>query len=396
VKVYLLKKGSEGFVFFAAEEPTDAAEKAGPRARGVRGWLARKYRGLLARVTRSKGTIGPRLVRLWQWLQQFVWTDEPLLLRLRTVDSLAIFYPAEMSEAEAAAAWSAYLASRWRRHLLWALLNLLVLPPSVLLTPLPGPNVISYWFVYRAICHLLIVAGARRALRGRLTTEFQPLADLNTTGALDVAQAAQVEERLGLKGLSAYLERMTALGAKPRAEPAAPPGAPTVAARLAAAVPNALSASRIVLGASFPFVPESWRIGVVVAAAASDLLDGALGRLLGVHSVTGQILDPIADKLFLAAVLLTLLIERQIAPWEALLVEFRDLAVLLGSGSVAIRRGWSALKSMPPSLVGKVATASQIAFVLALLAYRPAVRPLFAVTACASVWAGIDYLRRRH
>ena len=69
-------------------------------------------------------------------------------------------------------------------------------------------------------------------------------------------------------------------------------------AHLMAVIPNALSIGRMVLGISFPWIPANWRVAVIIAAALSDLADGASSRQLQVTSSTGRFLDPVADKVF--------------------------------------------------------------------------------------------------
>jgi phosphatidylglycerophosphate synthase len=161
-----------------------------------------------------------------------------------------------------------------------------------------------------------------------------------------------------------------------------------------AVIPNLLSASRLVLGLVFAAVPASWRLAVFVAAGVTECLDGPLSRLWHVSSPTGRLLDPIADKVFVLAVLATLLLEGRLAFWELLLIASRDLLVLGGAAFVAARRGRAALTSMPPTLLGKLTTAGQLAFVLLILLGRGPVRAVFAVTAVLSMIAGLDYLRR--
>jgi hypothetical protein len=58
--------------------------------------------------------------------------------------------------------------------------NAIVAPPGLLiLWLLPGPNVIGYWFAYRAIHHALIVWGIRRLRRGGVPIELHPLTSLD-------------------------------------------------------------------------------------------------------------------------------------------------------------------------------------------------------------------------
>jgi hypothetical protein len=55
----------------------------------------------------------------------------------------------------------------------------LVAPPSVILAVLPGPNVIGFWFAYRAIHHGLVVWGISRARRERVPIELYALETLD-------------------------------------------------------------------------------------------------------------------------------------------------------------------------------------------------------------------------
>jgi len=41
--------------------------------------------------------------------------------------------------------------------------NTVISPVTLILTPIPGPNLLGYWIAYRAFCHLLAVLGARGA-----------------------------------------------------------------------------------------------------------------------------------------------------------------------------------------------------------------------------------------
>jgi phosphatidylglycerophosphate synthase len=164
-------------------------------------------------------------------------------------------------------------------------------------------------------------------------------------------------------------------------------------------IPNSLSIARIVLALAFPWIERGWRAGFVVAAALSDLFDGKLSRALHGTSTLGQILDPVADKLFVGIVLVTLAAGGELAVWEFPLLAFRDLAVVGGSLWSALNHGWGTLGQMPPSMLGKLATAVQLGFLLLLTLDLDRSNLLFrlveaAAVAC-SILAGIDYLRRK-
>ena len=80
-------------------------------------------------------------------------------------------------------------------------------------------------------------------------------------------------------------------------------------------VPNALTFARLLAapGVAVPFMllprPEAdiWALGIFLAAAATDFLDGWLARRLGQESALGRVLDPIADKAMVVIALALLL-----------------------------------------------------------------------------------------
>jgi CDP-diacylglycerol--glycerol-3-phosphate 3-phosphatidyltransferase len=160
------------------------------------------------------------------------------------------------------------------------------------------------------------------------------------------------------------------------------------------AVPNLLTLARIALGIAFPVIPGRWRLATLLIATATEFLDGFLARLLGTNSVTGKILDPIADKLFVGSVLVTLLFERAVKPWQLAAVMSRDIVVVIGAASLAARRGLASLQGMPPSPLGKLATAAQLLFLVAVVASGQVNVVLLVMASALSLGASIDYVRR--
>ena len=92
------------------------------------------------------------------------------------------------------AAWLGYAGSRRRHHLFWLLINLVIVPPAILAAILPGPNVLGYWFAYRALMHWVAWLGARRPRHLKRTTNFLPTPELDEPiNAADAAQALGAE-----------------------------------------------------------------------------------------------------------------------------------------------------------------------------------------------------------
>jgi cardiolipin synthase len=81
-------------------------------------------------------------------------------------------------------------------------------------------------------------------------------------------------------------------------------------------------------------IPHMWAAWIAlvlfVAAGVTDWLDGYMARLEGNVSMLGQFLDPIADKLLVAAVILLLVYNMQIDGWTvfpAVIILLREVAV---------------------------------------------------------------------
>jgi cardiolipin synthase (CMP-forming) len=162
-------------------------------------------------------------------------------------------------------------------------------------------------------------------------------------------------------------------------------------------IPNLLSLARLLL-APYLFL-LLWRrqygaaLVVILIAGISDGLDGLLARRLGASSKLGAYLDPIADKVLLSGAFLTLALDGAMEPWVAGVVLGRDAAILLFAGGALLFT--KTRRSFPPSIWGKVSTAVQIAFVVALVGPVVfAIQPLKWLTVVLAGWSGLDYLRR--
>ncbi len=138
---------------------------------------------------------------------------------------------------------------------------------------------------------------------------------------------------------------------------------------------------------------------VFLLVALTDALDGFLARSRGEITRLGAILDPLADKLLLwsAIVMLTApgqpALRPQLPVWFALIAFSRD--ALLGVGAFALRHHTGAFE-IRPTLIGKAATALQMASVVAALgALRPAmVSALAAVSAVGALISAAQYVHR--
>jgi cardiolipin synthase len=107
-----------------------------------------------------------------------------------------------------------------------------------------------------------------------------------------------------------------------------------------------------------------WALGILLAAAASDALDGLLARRLNQKTALGAYLDPIADKLLLSSSFLLLAFKGLMPWWLTILVLSRDVLILAVSAAVLIVAGY---RRLPPTLYGKATTLSQIVLIVVAL-----------------------------
>jgi len=134
-------------------------------------------------------------------------------------------------------------------------------------------------------------------------------------------------------------------------------------------VPNVLSSLRLVGVPLFLWLilaeHDGWALLVLMLSGISDYLDGKIARRFGLVSRLGQLLDPLADRLYILTTLLGLA-WRDIIPWWLVAALLARELLLVGLLGVLKKHGYLAL---PVHFVGKAATFSLLyAFPLLLLA----------------------------
>jgi len=142
-------------------------------------------------------------------------------------------------------------------------------------------------------------------------------------------------------------------------------------------IPNALSAARLagvpvflwlVLGPRTA-TADYWAVALLIVAGATDWLDGKIARALNQGSRLGEVLDPAADRLYIAATIVALAV-RDIIPWW--LVAVLALRELVVGGALAVLKRRVGFGTLQVSLVGKTATLCLLyAFPLLFLGDHP-------------------------
>lgn len=133
-------------------------------------------------------------------------------------------------------------------------------------------------------------------------------------------------------------------------------------------LPNAISVLRILL-----VLPTAWLLWsgsyvqalvLMAIAGTSDALDGWLARRFNWISELGAALDPVADKLLVAAMFVIFTVQGHLPLWVALIVLGRDLVIL--AGAVVYRLLFGDIE-LNPTVISKANTAAQIATLLLML-----------------------------
>jgi CDP-diacylglycerol--glycerol-3-phosphate 3-phosphatidyltransferase len=150
-----------------------------------------------------------------------------------------------------------------------------------------------------------------------------------------------------------------------------------------------------------------WAAAVFAIASITDWLDGYLARRMGIVTVFGKFLDPIADKLIVMAALIMILPFGRVPAWMVLVILGREI-IITGLRGIASSEGIV----ISASDLGKFKTIFQIVAIIALLLHYNynwffgIQHPLLQVNmhnigmfflwiaTLLTVWSGFDYLAR--
>ncbi|BCJ87747.1 CDP-alcohol phosphatidyltransferase family protein [Effusibacillus dendaii] len=162
-------------------------------------------------------------------------------------------------------------------------------------------------------------------------------------------------------------------------------------------LPNILTAVRLCLVPCYFlafFSDSDWNMGyafaILVAAGLTDLLDGYLARKYHLITPLGTILDPLADKLMMLSVILSFILSERMSWIAAILLVFRDVAMIVGSAFFHFRD-----KQIVPAVWwGKFTTVLYYAMVISIL-FKWAISDwLLWITIAFSFLTSIVYLRK--
>jgi len=132
---------------------------------------------------------------------------------------------------------------------------------------------------------------------------------------------------------------------------------------------NRLTLSRLLLTVVFvAALNSSWQYGRTIAlivflvAGISDFIDGEIARRYGIVTNFGKLMDPLVDKIMVAAAFISLVPLKAVPAWAATTVVARDF-LITGLRMMASARG----KILPAEMLGKQKTSWQVVTVIFFL-----------------------------
>ena len=225
--VFLVPVGDQRYALYceAVEVSDTAATAQGVRQR-LKGWFhrliataveERRYHdrppGVVPAAPQEQRPFGSRIrSRLLRWIADAV-AQQHVLWHLRKESEAVLVHPDDLPSEEAIRRVRALLQKDAERYGAWLLVDALLLVVSGLFAIVPGPNLIAYFFLFRAIGHSSAWRGARQGVRtvawdGRAN---RPLAELRHAVGLSPVErwerASAVAGSLQLEHLAAFFER---------------------------------------------------------------------------------------------------------------------------------------------------------------------------------------------
>lgn len=232
MEVYVVPVGGERYELYC-EAGTEAQVPHDAASHGIWQRVVERYRAVLAAVEREEqrrhhpaaadsadpSSLGLRLKRgVLRWMAERI-AEQRLLWQLRHVDRATATFPVDLEAAPTLLRIRQMLGRDRDRHRLWLIANGAAFVASGVLMPLPGPNLVAYYFAFRLVGHFLSMRGAQKGLTG-IEWELRPseaLAQLRLAATLQPPardeHVREIAARLGLHGLLRFYLRTAVSGA---------------------------------------------------------------------------------------------------------------------------------------------------------------------------------------
>lgn len=135
---------------------------------------------------------------------------------------------------------------------------------------------------------------------------------------------------------------------------------------------------------------------VFVIAGLSDALDGLIAKQFDLVTPLGTYLDPLADKILLVSIYVTLGVQADLPSWLVILVVSRDFLII---GGILLTFLMELSVNIAPTKVSKLNTFLQISLAALVLGYRgldigyePLITGVIYAVALTTVLSGLSYI----
>jgi cardiolipin synthase len=156
-------------------------------------------------------------------------------------------------------------------------------------------------------------------------------------------------------------------------------------------LPNSISLSRLILALAFVLIDGPWeRTILILAAGATDFLDGWFARMGNSSSVAGALIDPFADRVFVLTAISAYLIDGVVSTSQYFIFLSRDIATAVGFVVARFIPGLGA-SAFQARMLGKTVTVLQLVTLVAVLHSDRATGPLIGVIGALSAISIVDY-----
>ncbi len=210
--VFLIPVAQDRYELYCEIPEEDPSGETPEHDRGFFRGLVQRFRETLAAIERERhqdaasepprGMIQRIKGRFRRAIAETV-AEQRLLWHLRRQSRATAVHPSDLDDARVMPVVNRNMKSDYEKHRWWLAINTLLFILSGLLTLVPGPNVLAYYFAFRLVGHFLSMRGARQAL-DRIEWRTRSSAELGRLRAL--IDADGTERRAEVEAIAAELQ----------------------------------------------------------------------------------------------------------------------------------------------------------------------------------------------
>ena len=221
--VFVIPIGSDRYELYCEMTGEQDGFEPDPAPTGLIGKLRHRFTVMLRaaeerhragdQTPQATGWLGRMQERVIAWVAERI-AEQRLLWNLRRQTAVRASHPSDMSFEQVLTLIRRMLQRDYERHRRWLVVDTLGLIVSGVLMPVPGPNILAYYFAFRVVGHWLSMRGAAQGQHHITWTgrACPPLSELRGADTLEPtvrdARVHDVAARLRLQHLSTFFERV--------------------------------------------------------------------------------------------------------------------------------------------------------------------------------------------